>query len=153
MFSDKIDYFLNRDTSVIQWFVFIEPRARQSGCCENEKLLSGASALFSESQSDGQLLIIAELKILRLTRLWLAIFQILPAAAYSDWLLGSCSEQLADESWVMIPLLLGSERSCSSSWHCCCWCWTTNRQQTKTIWLKFCSKFLTFLLVKPQKDS
>ena len=35
----------------------------------------------------------------------------------------------------------------------CCWCWTTNRQQTKTIWLKFCRKFLTFLLVKPQKDS
>ena len=94
MYSDKIDYFSNRDS-----YLLGRAHASQAAVSENEKLLSGASALFSESQSDGQLLIIAELEILRLTRLWLAIFQILPAAAYSDWLLEPWSDQLADEWW------------------------------------------------------
>ena len=49
----------------------------------------------------------------------------------------------AASRWVMIPLLLLMLNNKS----------TANENVMKTIWLKFCSKFLTFLLVKPQKDS
>ena len=135
MFSDKIDYFLNRDMVIrIHWAA----RAPVRLLWEWEIIERSERAFFRISvRRTG--LIIAELKILRLTRLWLAIFQILPAAAYSDWLLGSCYG--AASWWVMIPLLLLMLNN------------NTNWQQTKTIRLKFCSKFLTFLLVKPQKDS